>query len=188
MVNKTRGQLITEYALQSKDNLQIALAIIYSRNDIKRKVIADFLNALEEELKRSFPTPAWYIDNVLKQDIFAIYPAIYLGKEEWGNTPWIGFEAQQSQAKGFRIGIEKQPPSQSIGSLKVQMDEQYGQGRTDEWWEWYQDIGDGYGDWDNETMLLSLYQKEEAVQYFRSRLERIVEIAAPIIDAAVGHI
>ena len=186
---KTPGQLITEYALQSEENLQIALAIMYSCfDDIKRKIIVDFLNKLEEELKRSFPPPVWYIENCAKQNVFDIYSSFYLGKEKWGDICWISFSAQQSRAKWFIIGIEKQLSSQSIGSLKAQMDNQYGNGKTTEWWEWYQEIDGSYRDWDNETTLLRLYQKEEAVQYFRSRLERIVEIATPIIDAAVGDI
>ena len=76
---------------------------------------------------------------------------------------------------------------QPIPHLKAAIDASYKPGQANAEWEWWQWIGDGYGDWDNERTLIQLYRQDEAIQYFCDHLKRLKDIASPFIDGAVRH-
>ena len=112
---------------------------------------------------------------------------VYLAKGQGDETYKIGFYPDQSGPKGFIIGIRKPPQAQPIPNLKAAIDASYKPGQANAEWEWWQWIGDGYGDWNNERTLIQLYRQDEAIQYFCDHLKRLKDIASPFIDGAVRH-
>jgi predicted nucleotidyltransferase len=187
-IGKTPQQIIIDYAFENKDNAEIALQIIYRcQNEIRKKIIINFLNALEEALRDVFPKSEWRVENSLRENVLGRYRGVYFAKGQDGETYKIGFYPDQDGPKAFIIGIVKPPQAQPIPNLKAAVDASYRPGQANAEWEWYRGIDDGYGDWNNEETLMRLYRQDEAIKYFRDHLARLKEIASPFIDGAVRH-
>jgi predicted nucleotidyltransferase len=187
-IGKTPQQIIIDYAFENEDNVKTALQIIYGcQNDIRKKIIIDFLNALERALRDVFPDPEWRVENSLGENILESNHGVYFAKGQGVESYKIGFYPSSPGPKRFIIGIVKPPQAQPIPNLKKAIEERYRPGQANAGWEWWQWIGDGYGDWDNAETLMTLYRQDEAIQYFCDHLKRLKEIASPFIDDAVRH-
>lgn len=187
MANKEK-ELIASYVLQNEGNLEVALKIAFAFDEIRKKIILDFLEALEKDLSKSLDHK-WVIKNDLKENVFDHWRGLYITKNEWREDLLyrIGFASEKYGARGFIIGVTKKQESQPIegGKLNKLLGEKYKPGLASSHWEWYQWVEGNYGNWDNEEVLIKMYQKQETVSYFKEQILRIKEIAEPIIDEAV---
>lgn len=146
----------------------------------------DFLDELENNLTK-YLTDAWEIKNKLKEDIFEKWKRFYIAKKEWKENYSIGIGPEYRQAKGYIIGVKKQPESEPFqgGKLTTLLNENYRQGKCSKKWEWQQWLDSPYLNWDNEEALIKMYRKDEAVNYFKENFLRIKEIVSPLIDEKV---
>jgi hypothetical protein len=186
MLGKSEEAVIVDYAFQSAEHLQIALAITYGcKQEIRRKIITDFLPALEGALREAFP--GWRLENALIPDVFAPWRGITLSPETWADGYAIALEVNR-WATSVYVGIKKPPEVQPIGdgSFKTQIDQRYRPGMTQDGWEWYQWISDRYGNWDNAETLLKLYEKGEAAAYYAGQLSQLAAIASPMLEHALA--
>jgi hypothetical protein len=189
MMGTAEADLTVEYVLQNEDHLRVALGIMYDcRREIRRRIITDFLNRLETALKKCLPD--WRLKNDLKENNFDHWRGLYLDREKWVDTYKIGFWADKYDARGIFLAVRKPEKANRIDGvqLKALLDARYRLGGTDDQWEWWQWMAEGYDNWDTAETLIRLSrkdEKDEAVPYFVNHLSRIVEIAEPVIDAAL---
>jgi hypothetical protein len=129
----------------------------------------------------------WIVINQLKENPFDRYKGFFVAKKGWRDNYEIGISSERYGARGFIIGVKKNEKSQPIdgGKLKSLIDDKYKPGSASPLWEWYQWIEYIYGNWDNEEILIKMYKKDEAVNYFKEHILRIKEIVEPVVDEVV---
>jgi hypothetical protein len=183
--------VIVTYALLNKQNLELASAVGARFPRIKAAVIVKFAEALENELVRE-PNVVVF-RNEIKSDPLGKWAGLYFGKEAWRDQYSIGLSSWDGDACGFYFGIEK--PKEQEGRVLVQLgtrlDGEFGRGaRATPDWDWYQLLKEPYRDWDNEHILVSMYEPKqgEALKYFVTLLLRVFRVAEQDIDDAVGKI
>ena len=187
-IGKTPQQSIIDYTFENEDNVKTALQIIYGcQNEIRKRIIIDFLKSLEGALRDIFPNREWRVENLLRENVLGPNSGIYFAKGHGVESYKIGFYPNSAGPKGFIIGIVKPPQAQPIPNLKTEIEARYRPGQANEGWEWWQWIGGDYGNWDNERTLIQLYRQDEAIQYFCDHLARLKDIASPFIDDAMRH-
>jgi hypothetical protein len=176
-------EIILKYVFQDGDNLRIALQIGSAFDDIRKKIIGDFLGELEKALRASLDDE-WVINNALREDIFGRYKPLGISKKSWGGDYSIKFEAQNYFARRFYMGVSKDnkiPPIDG-GKLKKMLDEKYRPGLASDTWEWYVYLEGDFLNWDNEAVLMQMYKKDEAVSYLTQNILKIKDVSSPVID------
>ena len=182
--------VIVAYALLNKHNLELASAVGARFSRIKSAVISKFAEALEEELGRE-PNVVVF-RNEIKTDPLGKWVGLYFGKEAWRDRFSIGLSSWASgNACGFYFGIVKQKEQEGrvLPGLGTRLDSEFGRGaRATPDWDWYQLLKEPYRDWDNEHILVSMYEPKqgEALNYFVTLLLRVFKLAEQDIDEVVG--
>jgi len=188
MVSKGEIELIVDYALENESNLEIALKIAFAFNEIRKKIIIDFLDALENALRESLDNE-WTIQNNLKKDVFAKWKGCYIAKKKWQDICLIGIESDSSDAKNFFVTVRKNkeqiPEAIGGGKLKNLLDKEYRPGSGGEQWIYWKYFEGIYRNWDEEVLIKMSFKKDEIVRYFKEQILRIKDIATPVIDEAV---
>lgn len=176
-------EIILKYVFQDGDNLRIALQIGSAFDDIRKKIIGDFLGELEKALRASLDDE-WVINNALGEDIFGRCKPLGIFKKSWGGDYSIGFEAEYYFARRFYMGVSKDNKIAPIdgGKLKKMLDEKYRPGLASDTWEWSVYLEGDFLNWDNEAVLMQMYKKDEAVSYLTKNILKIKEISSPVID------
>ena len=128
MTRKAEKELIVDYVFQNENNLEIALKVCSAFNEIREKIITDFLKELEIALKLD---DEWEITNNFKRGYACTF---FIAKKGWGKTYQIGFRGS-SGARNFIIGICKDPNiTQLFDSQKLtKLNKEYGPGNNDNW-------------------------------------------------------
>lgn len=183
--------VIVAYALLNRDNLELASAVGARFSRIRSAVISKFAEALEEELGRE-PNVVVF-RNEIKSDPLGKWAGLYFGKEAWRERFSIGLSSWASgNACDFYFGIVKQKEraGRVLPRLGTRLDSELGRGaRATPDWDWYQLLKEPYRDWDNEHILVSMYEPKqgEALNYFVTLLLRVFKLAEQDIDEAVGE-
>jgi len=196
MASREEIKIIVDYALKDQHNLEIALKIGIAFDEIRKRIITDFLDALENALRGSLDNEKWTIlDNlkeiVLKEGIWSSKnKGCYITKKEWQSTCLIGIESDTNGARNFFISVRKNQkeilkPTES-GNLKNLLDNEYKKGSSGGPWLYYRYFDGIYRDWNNEEILIDMiFKKDETVSYFKEPILTIAKIVTPLIDKAV---
>lgn len=190
MASEAERGLIVNYALRDEGNLEVACKIAFAFDEIRKKIITDFVDFLENTLRETLGDE-WKIKNDLKENVFARWRGLYVSKKEWGDNYSIGISSQRTGPKDFMMLVTtriKEPIDG--GKLKNLLDEKYGQGMSypgsSEWCHWVDDM---YRDWDSEEVLIKMnFKKVEVASHFKERILRVKEIAEQVIDEAIKRI
>jgi hypothetical protein len=181
--------VIVAYALQNKHNLELASAVGARFSRIKSAVIGKFAEALQNELVRE-PNVLVFL-NELKSHPLKKWAGLHFGKEAWRDKYSIGLSSWATgNACGFYFGIvkDREQEGRILPLLATRLDSEFGRGAaaTPDW-DWYQRLKEPYRDWDNEDILVSMYEPKqgEALNYFVTLLLRLFKLAEPDIDDAV---
>lgn len=181
MLSSEERKIIVDHALQNEESLSIALDIVNSFDEIRKRVIGTFLMKLEELLKSNLQN-GWTIRMDIKENPFERYTGVQLSKGLWSGKYEIGFQAGKYGAKDFYIGVskvvEKHP---HIARLYEELNTNFGQGSTEPWWVWWRSLDYPYLDWDNADTLLKMF-RGEAADYFYRQLLKLADLATPILD------
>jgi hypothetical protein len=182
--------VIVAYALLNKHNLELASAVGARFSRIKSAVICKFAEALENELVME-PNVVVF-RNEIKSDPLSKWAGLYFGKEAWRDKYSIGLSSWATgNACGFYFGIvkDREREGRILPFLATRLDSEFGRGAaaTPDW-DWYQRLKEPYRDWDNEHILVSMYEPKrgEALTYFVTLLLRLFKLAEQDIDAAIG--
>lgn len=187
IMNEGEKNLIINYVLERRDYLEISIKIWTNFDEIRKRVIISFLEMLEKDLRESLDRSEWIVKNELKENVFERWKRFYIAKREWKDNYFIGISPEQNQARRFLVGVQKKPDLKPIqeGKLKAALDNVYWRGIANEYYEWYGWLDHPYSSWDNEEVLLKMYEKNEAVSYFKGLLLKMKEISSPMIDEAI---
>jgi len=185
MTSRDERTLIVDFAFRNENNLKIALKVGSAFNEIRRRIITNFLKDLEIALKLD---NEWEIMNNFNKSKLNDC-TFFIAKKVWGKKYQIGIHGK-SGATDFIFGICKNPNiAEHLGSEKLkELDIRYGPGRISEWWAWYKSVDEPYRNWDNEEVLMNMFEKEQrdiVVSRFRDYIWGIKEIALEAIDEAV---
>lgn len=196
MMSISEKDLIIDYILENKKNLEISLYIISLFNDVRKKIIMEFLKELDQKIRMDLDDE-WDIKNELLENVFDRYRGFYITKKSWKGKYQIGICPDKYGAKGFVIGIEKGEESKkqiADGKLKELLDVEYRPGSRSDTWEWCQWLGAyqwrdvNLENWDNHRLLIAMYdshERNELIKYIIDQIIRIKEISSPLIDESM---
>lgn len=181
MADLTGGQVIQDVALENEQNLRIVYQVRHQFEAIKKRVVECFYERLADRLSLG---TEWEAFHTPRQEILDHYSKFRISNRNWNGRCFIGLEAQENGPNNIWLGIMKGKNSaEFIPGLWERLNEEYRPGQRHEWWEWRARADREYCDWDREEDdLIRLYQKDAMLEYFRSQISRIREVATPIID------
>lgn len=177
------------YALASKENLTTAINLSEAFQDIKTRVIQDFLTGLEAAILSDYP--GWKCLNDFSKGPFQ---SRYYTKFGFYKPAWM------DNSKRFAVALETGPQPTSIGILRdgqekilngrlyEEIKNRFGKGYGKEGntWDWYRNLDSPYQDWNSSETLLKMYENQEAREYFHTAFTTLMDIASDIIDQHLG--
>ena len=130
--------MMMAYVLSDPKNLEIALAVSQTQDDVKQTLLKDLKGILEQNCPAQLKL-AWGIDNFGG----AKYQSFSFKKDTWSNYK-ITFEFDGAQGRGFGYGVSKDKEDQFniIGIA-----DRLGVEKCSSWWPWYRDFESPYYDW-----------------------------------------
>ncbi|BAH76687.1 hypothetical protein [Solidesulfovibrio magneticus] len=176
---------VVSYALASKKNLEIALNVIESRNQI----LVSIYNSFGQKLKSAFfnsleDSSMWTYKNTYADEGIVSYAGIAFQKQAWANKDiWLNLEAQSGGVRDFIIGLSKDKDIEGIvnNSVVDELNKEFGPGSQSKYWVWFQRVKQ-FSFWDDKKVLLALKYDDEPVCYFSDLFSRINKILMPAID------
>ncbi|MBI1745611.1 MAG: hypothetical protein HYR55_03380 [Acidobacteria bacterium] len=186
MIESSEREIVIEHALENENNLDIALDIAFAYTELRRRIIVAFLEKLELFVRQQLDESQWNLHSKLRANPFEHYAGFFVTKKAWREQYRVELSSEKYGATYLIIGIAKQAETlRSIESLKQTLDTQIRQGRASTWWDWYHQLENPYGDWDNKEALVKMYDGT-AVEDLGAYFLRIVTVAAPEIDKHVS--
>lgn len=186
MISMGTKDVILDFVLEREENLRMALLLGSVYDDLRIKIIAAFAEDLGKELKKSLGQ-GWTVDVApLMREPLARFTGFSVAKTTWSDRYGIWVEAQKQGAREFVMGVWKKPEANGIDDLKDLLDQHYGYGKSNQYWVWWQYVEDRYRNWDDEEVLTEMwFQRRSVIDYFRERIMKIGDLAAPHIDKAM---
>ncbi len=178
------GNMIVPYVLDPlhPKRLEIAIEIVKSFPQIKSEIICDFATRLASQCAIQFP--AFTVESSLKNYGREPYGYLAITKPAWKEGMSICLEAQNAGLRDFVIGVQKSEESGgSWPELFAGLHEQYGSGRSNQWWYYYRRITK-FADWNHDT--LRELCKPSTLDFFVDEFDHIRGIAEPMIDYAMS--
>ena len=185
MITKETKEVVLDFALGKEENLKIALLVSSIYDDLRRKIISDFVEALEKELKSSLDDE-WVVDFSYFENPLNKCVGFSISKRSWEKKYEIGIEAQRSGPGEFLIGVWKKQDAKQLDGLKSLLDEKIGYGKSNQGWMWYRPVDEHYKNWDDREVLFEMwFQRGSVVEYFKNQILMIKDLAASYIDKAI---
>jgi hypothetical protein len=186
------SEAIVDHAVESEDNLRMAVCVGLAFDRLKEKIVREFTARLIAELRtrlgKSWAVKDAWSKTPLKKGYISVR------KEQWaGNLAvCLGCEKVGPSELYWSTWPEKTLNTAKSAELKAALDEQYApgfkNGAINPWWKW---VDKPFGEWNTEEALIGLWNnekalngfwnKEEAVEYYTSHLVRIAKIADAIV-------
>ncbi|WP_043640721.1 hypothetical protein [Desulfovibrio sp. TomC] len=177
---------VVNYALASKRNLEIALNVIESRNQLLVSIYDSFGQRLKDSFFKSLgDSSMWICNNTYAEEGMVSYAGIAFQKQSWSNKDiWLNLEAQSGGVRDFIIGLSKDKDLEGLLSQAVidELNKEIGPGSQSKHWAWFQRVKQ-FSAWDDKKVLVALKYDNEPVDYFLDLFSRINKILMPSIDA-----
>ena len=172
---RSERDVVLEHALRDEANLDIALKIGAAYDELCRRVVAQFLAAIEHKLSpmlgrewkfttcRDFHKLAErWVDLVVIE--YLSHPGqfrIHVVGDEYLKVVWLGVRATEAPElrEKVKLAINRDIANGKIGDPSF----------------WWCDIQKAYSNWQSEEVLLLLYRMDDALEYFVSTLKRLAE-------------
>lgn len=186
MENELRD-LISEHVLLNEENLRMTVQIVTAFNDIREKLITEFLSNVKKELLSKLDSD-WVVQDKLSDNVFEKCE-FSITKKTWKRLYFIGFAPDKKGAKDVYIGVYRQgdklnkPLKQ--GMLTNLLNENYKKGNCTNWWDWWQYVDSSFRNWDEEESLVKMYYRTEFVSYFVGQIINIKDIVEAVIDKEI---
>jgi hypothetical protein len=184
------SEAIVEHAVESEDNLRMAVCVGLAFDRLKEKIVREFIARLIAELRarlgKSWEVKDGWSQSPLKKGYISVR------KEQWAGTlaVCLGCEGVGPSKLYWSAYAEKTLSIAKRATLKAALDKQYSpgfkNGAMNPWWKW---VDKPFRDWNAEEALIGLWHnekalngfwnKEEAVEYYASHLVRIAKITDP---------
>jgi len=181
---------VVRFVFSKEENVELALAVMAAGQAIREKIIREFLTKLEDELWRRAKElgESWKVVNELSKDPFKRGLGLYLVKEDWRETYWVGLWSERGEARDFVLGIwhEGVPQGFDGGRIREALEGRVRSGITNDQYPFYI-WADPYRDWADEATLSGLVG-DRGSQAVRALSDTTLTIAAAtegIIDKLV---
>jgi len=182
-------ELIIKYALQSPENLRVALLTCESYDDLKKTVVSAFAEKLERRLRKKL-REEWIVTNELRDSCLRAWHGIYISKNAWQLLDISIRLETEANARRFFAGIRcpqaNRPKSLNEQQLREELTEK--KGKNNKWWIYYYDVADKYKNWTNADTMCLLHDEssqEEALDYFINEFLELKNLVADKIDEAI---
>ena len=151
--------VVVAYALLNKTNLDVACTVASRFNEIRRSVIGRFGEELEKELRQRSPGLV-IVRNKIKSEPLTRYNGLHVGKQSWSGRFSIAIE-NSCGSDGVYFGVvkEKEVRGRILPDLAAKLDSVFGRGESaTKSWDWWQRLKEPYRDWNDERVLVSMYE------------------------------
>ncbi len=185
-------ELIIKYALQSPENLRVALLTCESYDDLKKTVVSTFAKKLEDRLRKKLRED-WIVKNELIYDkCLEAWHGIYISKNAWQSLDISIRLETEANARRFFAGIRcpqaNRPKSLNEQQLREELTEKKDKGKKNNFWIYYYDVADKYKNWTIADTMWLLHDKssqEEALDYFVKEFLDLKNLVADEIDKGI---
>ena len=167
-------QEIINHALSSKENLEVALAVCGSYDELKKKIIKDFSAYLEHLLKDlGFETDFsdWNNRTLGSYTGFSCY------KSNWHEGVKIRVEAQNGGYYNYIFGLKdngRLNNSQTRSNVFNKCNNALNcNGSKSPPWIWYKNLPNEYKDFDNAKTFFALHDKKVFADYLLAEIEKL---------------
>lgn len=180
---RSERDVLVEYVLRDEENLSLALSIAEARDDIRTRVIADFVVAAVPAATERLGD-RWAVLGASEKEIASKW-AVFI-TAEYKDQP--GNYKVQCAADGdgfpkwayFAVRTER---AIAAPRLKAHLDE-VAVGKSTDVSVWYRGLDDRHLWWGDEATMIWLHRKGDAVEYVVSYLEKLARavergLAAP---------
>jgi hypothetical protein len=177
---------IVNFVCLNKKNLDLALSLINSKNDIFIYIIDKFGERLKDKLCSKMNFSELKYHNSYKEGGITPYGGIWFDKHSWSEHNFsLCLEAQAGGLRDFIIGITKQ--QDKLSPLDAQVVEKLnniiGNGSSSPYWAWFYRVKK-FNDWQEKTTLLDLYDGDAALDYFSNIFFNLQQITSAVLDTA----
>lgn len=185
MTPRSERDVILDHALRDEENLDLALKICSAYTDLCDRVIVGFLEAVRAKLAVRLGG-TWKV-SVGDPSHFATRWVTFLGADFLGHPGQfeliIGGDESGYPKKVF-IAVRSASCQDQNDRVKATIDERHAKGSRSDYSLWWRYVDKAYSYWGGEDSTVLLYRKDEAVDYFVSRLEQV----ARAIEAALAPV
>ena len=137
MLSSEEREMIIKHVLEKEEHLSVALGIVSSFGEIRKRIIIKFLNDLESRLKTDL-SDDWEIDMNLRDNPFERYQGVFLSKDSWKGKYMVGIEADNKNAEAFCIGVKKEKEDcPQVEDLYSGLNSRYRHGAHSPMWVWW---------------------------------------------------
>lgn len=186
MLDNQSRKLVADYIINNPEDIEIA-GLVHSVmwNDVFKSIVVTFLERLEREVRTTLGDD-WQVENP-RDRIRERYTAFKLSKPTWNKRYAVALEPQNNNANDFKVGVQRCEKGDkavpTIEGLKAALDERLGEGIMTEWWEWERKVDEPYRMWgtENPTMLRRLQTDVAVLNYFKTLLQTVGEVAAGLM-------
>lgn len=186
-MNNDFNKEIVDHALQSDENLSLAIKIHNAYEDIKMQLIKNFTVTLLISLQKELPEEEWEINiQTLIDKPAAASSGLFINRINYNKGLEVGIEAGLDNARLFSFvvfGKESESLSKDqINEIKVQLNNKIGSELITNEQEviWQRHVRADLKNWDNEVALLKL-KNGDALDYFSNELISIVKVVDAIL-------
>ena len=203
MSSSDEREIIFAHALKDQEHLKTTLEISFAFPELRKRIIHDFLDSLEEFVLDMLGHPnesewRFIIDEYhhdLRKSPLEKYRRFGFGKTSWRRQYGVALEPHKDSACDVRIGVWREynqttkmgaPRFQPNGLLREELNNKIRNGgdTLNDWWEWSHFLDAPYRNWDTKEALIKLYNGE-AVRYIGDELVSIIKVAEQFIDEHV---
>lgn len=178
-------EIILGFIFESRTNIELALKVHDTYDEVRRTIINAFLGRLEK-LVRQHLSDDWYVYNELIDNYDRIYTGFHIEKKCWNGRYGIGIESQTSKARNFIIGIYRKDehPKSIDEEIKKSINLNHVVGSSSNYWVWYRYLDATNRSWDNSFTLLQMYDTEDTEEAIGRELIRLRYLSETLIDNA----
>ena len=179
MAARSEREVIIDHTLQDEDKLEIAIKVGAAYDDLRGRVILDFLDTVHSELAPRLGS-LWKVSVARDPRRFIEKWARFLAADYHGNPVHCRIEVgadEPGYPKMVWLGAGSPTAPELHESMKNVIDEEYAKGRPGELHSWWRYLDKAYANWGDEETTLLLYRKVEAVNYL---VDNLVQLARAV--------
>jgi hypothetical protein len=207
MASQQEIALVMNYLRENpKDNIRIADAVRQAWPRVIEQTAADFLKALEGELREKLDEGwiiewAWILPKlggtwdsitaIPAEKLLEKYGTFLVSRSVWARRYGIAMAFNRSDCQDLGIGILKHESAPDVPSLNLKLAKATGHA-AQSWptWVWGFDVDGNYRNWNTPETLERLSdppEREKALSYFVDWFLKLKEVAEGDIDAAIRN-
>lgn len=190
-------QEIHNYAMESDDNLIVFVQTARSFDKLRKKLISGFAQKLEEKLKQKYPTiKGWMVDDrTLIENPLKMNSLLTIRHESWLQNLKVGIGMQKPIYYGIYWKEYKSLfPGRGKDIFELMNNKNFdNRSRKDEWFPWFIQNEERFGDWFREETLVSMRQvvrgepPAEILNFFYDKFVVIIEALDRYLNPVAGR-